>query len=1333
MSESLSSGTGVPQGLGEQLSEIQRQLAAIASRMEKVETKLALGAGEDKPAAPLEAEARVRVVPQAPTPTQTPAPAPALPPRHAMPASPPPVVSPPPVAPAPVVSPLPIPVAAAEPGKETAWVPLTPEPQRPPRPVAIEPQLLRPVEPKTSAQTPEAKPVPLPVLAKPAVSPATPPIPAPPVAAPVSGPVNQPATVGPDQVPPAAATIPPHSPRPAAVPQPSPAPPIPPPPADRPQAAKQANDHGAEHGGDWENLIGGKWALWIGTASLFLAAAFFLAYSWNFLPPFARLGLGFGAGALFLGGGAFFRQRTLRWFSEGLTGAGLALLYLTIWTGSHRYGLMPDNLAFTAMMATTALGVYLAVLYDAVSLNTLAVLGGFMTPVVMNGGGGAVPGSSQSLPLLTYIAVLDSGILAVSLYKRWRGVTWLSFIGTLLLMGGSLDPYSKPTFTLYFVFLTIYFLQFVGASCFYSLKNREVTPVSDLLLLFAASAIYGYGGYALSIDLVEKLPGTFPLAVALFLGVLTFATRAQAPANKALRYSTGGLALFFLTIALPIQLKQDWWGVGWTAEGAMLLLVAWWLRSPLLRCGGQVVWLLALLPVFNSLTQTGPVSPHSLFINDRALPLLMGVIASALVALITQERRARGNEQAESGESQPLGPDGMAFLYAAYAVFGGAWLLAQEIYLSFSWSLFPSPQSWKAGALFTIACVVSGYAFLLFVLGLKARHGLIRMCAVSLSALATALPVWASLAMPENEWTPFFNLRWLAYGVVTAGLFGTMWLVAHERELLPESEREAFGVVPSVTSLFVLVGLTLEVWAGFAHNAAAYPLWQYPALFAVAIIWCGYAAMLLFLGSQWQQASLRVLGYITGICSVILLLGHASGASGIKGPSVVEITPLLNWRFLSFVIIGLLLMGQAMLAGSASATDETREPYEDEAAAQLSLVGTAILLWGATQETLTGCHHYFAQLGGHWQAISYFLVTMIWSLFAAALFVYGFKTRRDAHLGAACFIGLAGIMFLLVSDISHPRLDWSPVVNIRFAAFALAALVTWALTWPLEGNDDIARENGEPAPVYMIGLLAPMGWLAAGVALWGLTREVYEACFAYRLSLGVEWERTACYAISILWHLTAGWLLLHGAKLRRNDLVYLGYSIALLASLGVAIVSVSATRLDWTPFLNARFFSFVTGAAVLGLASSQLSRRSGLDDDTYSATLVGLMAAGLLLWGLTLEAAETCYFLRETLGTTWERWAQMSTSLVWSIYGALLLIAGINRRSRAVRIAALGLIAATILKVFILDLSFLDTGLRILSLGGLGLALIFISWLYSRYGTDCPDNKGQLSDKNALS
>jgi uncharacterized membrane protein len=138
--------------------------------------------------------------------------------------------------------------------------------------------------------------------------------------------------------------------------------------------------------GEWENLVGGKWALWVGSVAVFLAVAFFLAYTWHYLDEAGRFGVGVLAAGAFLGAGAWTRERVERWFGEGLTGAGLAILYLTLWAGFQRYGMLSFDVAFALMALATALGVTLAVRYDAQSLSALATLGGFLTPVVLRYG-----------------------------------------------------------------------------------------------------------------------------------------------------------------------------------------------------------------------------------------------------------------------------------------------------------------------------------------------------------------------------------------------------------------------------------------------------------------------------------------------------------------------------------------------------------------------------------------------------------------------------------------------------------------------------------------------------------------------------------------------------------------------------------------------------------------------------------------------------------------------------------------------------------------------------------------------------------------------------------
>jgi uncharacterized membrane protein len=76
---------------------------------------------------------------------------------------------------------------------------------------------------------------------------------------------------------------------------------------------------------------------------------------------------------------------------------------------------------------------------------------------------------------------------------------------------------------------------------------------------------------------------------------------------------------------------------------------------------------------------------------------------------------------------------------------------------------------------------------------------------------------------------------------------------------------------------------------------------------------------------------------------------------------------------------------------------------------------------------------------------------------------------------------------------------------------------------------------------------------------------------------------------------------------------------------------------------------------------------------------------------------------------------QLALSLAWLLYASALMAFGFARRLRAARLAALGLAAAAILKIFLYDLSYLRTPYRIGSFIGLGVILMLTSYLYQRF------------------
>jgi uncharacterized membrane protein len=75
---------------------------------------------------------------------------------------------------------------------------------------------------------------------------------------------------------------------------------------------------------------------------------------------------------------------------------------------------------------------------------------------------------------------------------------------------------------------------------------------------------------------------------------------------------------------------------------------------------------------------------------------------------------------------------------------------------------------------------------------------------------------------------------------------------------------------------------------------------------------------------------------------------------------------------------------------------------------------------------------------------------------------------------------------------------------------------------------------------------------------------------------------------------------------------------------------------------------------------------------------------------------------------------QYTYSIAWLAFGVVLLGAGIFFNSQRARLASAVVIALTIAKVFVIDISTLSDVYRALSFICLGLVLLPIGWLYQR-------------------
>lgn len=178
----------------------------------------------------------------------------------------------------------------------------------------------------------------------------------------------------------------------------------------------------------FEQNIATKLPVWIGSISLIFAAFFLVKYSIEFgwLGPMARVMLGglFGVGLLVTG--QFVSKRpempnALR-ISQGLIGAGLVGLYVSLYAAINLYGLIPPVLGFGGMSVVTALAVILSLKHGQ-PIAVFGLIGGLLTPALI--------GSDEPnvIALFTYLFLLFSGLFVVLIRKGWWVLAIIALLG----------------------------------------------------------------------------------------------------------------------------------------------------------------------------------------------------------------------------------------------------------------------------------------------------------------------------------------------------------------------------------------------------------------------------------------------------------------------------------------------------------------------------------------------------------------------------------------------------------------------------------------------------------------------------------------------------------------------------------------------------------------------------------------------------------------------------------------------------------------------------------------------------------------------------------------
>jgi uncharacterized membrane protein len=559
----------------------------------------------------------------------------------------------------------------------------------------------------------------------------------------------------------------------APIPAMPPQPPIPPPPRGAPLAPVTSSRgapaealhgiHGTRKASplDLESLIAGRWFNRIGIVALLIAVSYFLKFAFdnNWIGPSGRVAIGALLGALMLPWSQWLLGKGYTYFSEGIAALGEATLFLSVWAGCQYYTLYSRDVGFVAMIAITGVMAAVAIGRDSQRIAVLSLLGGLLTPVL------ASSGKDQQVVLFTYLILLGGGALVIASKKDWKWLAPIAFVGTQIYFWGWYSAFFHSTSPLErtVLFATLFYLLYSVLPIAKALRGVS-TGELDVAMILLNSFAYSVALFILMWP-NDKWPLTL-LFLALAAGHVAIARLlpvAAGGASALARWLFAGLALTFLTLAIPIRLEGNWITLSFSVEGAILVWTGFRAASNFLRQAGYLLLAISAL----RLLFLPPAGGQFLF-NERfgAYVVMIACLGIALWAARTYKTHVEGQEQIEIGI--------FAVAINVYALIA----LSEEF-----WDYFGRTSTGVDGALaqhLSLSILWTAYASGLLFWGLQNKSALLRWQSLLLFGLVVGKVFLYDLSFLERAY------RILSFFVLGAVLLGVSFL--YQRKFARERE-----------------------------------------------------------------------------------------------------------------------------------------------------------------------------------------------------------------------------------------------------------------------------------------------------------------------------------------------------------------------------------------------------------------------------------------------------------------------------------------------------------------------------------------------------------------
>lgn len=346
-----------------------------------------------------------------------------------------------------------------------------------------------------------------------------------------------------------------------------------------------------------EKFIGENLISKIGIIVLIIGVAIGTKYAIdnNMISPLMRIIFGYLAGLALIGLAIRLKSK-YHDYSAVLMSGGMAIMYFITYFAYGYYHLISQISAFGLMVIFTVFTVLASIIYNRQVIAHISLVGAYAVPFLLSEGSGRVD------ILFSYIAIINFGILAVSIKKYWKPLFYTSFFITWLIYSAwYFDKYEQIRhFAFSLTFLSIFFLTFYLTFLAYKLINKEPFKVENIgLILLNSTLFYGLGYSILDTGNWANFLGLFTVLNAAIHFVIGLLIHHFKLGDKSAFYLIIALVLTFLTIAVPVQFDGNWITLLWIAEAMFLFVIGRTKRLPIFEYFSYPLMIFACVSLFN--------------------------------------------------------------------------------------------------------------------------------------------------------------------------------------------------------------------------------------------------------------------------------------------------------------------------------------------------------------------------------------------------------------------------------------------------------------------------------------------------------------------------------------------------------------------------------------------------------------------------------------------------------------------------------------------------------------------------------------------------------------